>query len=73
MANALQQVAGKDVANLIQWKVDPQVYAIVSSWPSQFSHLRATQLGLNPDSSVVSLIRAYILRYPQAVSCVIKG
>jgi nucleoside-diphosphate-sugar epimerase len=73
MANALQEVAGKDVANLIQWKVDPQVYAIVSSWPSQFSHLRATQLGLNPDSSIVSLIRAYILRYPQAVSCVIKG
>ena len=73
MANALQEVAGKDVANLIEWKVDPQVYAIVSSWPSQFSHLRATQLGLNPDSSVVSLIRAYILRYPQAVSCVIKG
>jgi nucleoside-diphosphate-sugar epimerase len=73
MANALQEVAGKDVANLIQWKVDPQVYAIVSSWPSQFSHLRATLLGLNPDSSIVSLIRAYILRYPQAVSCVIKG
>ena len=72
MAKALQEVAGKEVANFLQWKVDHQVQAIVSSWPSQFSHLRATRLGLNPDSSVVSLIQAYALRHPHAVSCVIK-
>ncbi len=72
MAEALQELAGKEVANLLQWKLDPQVHAIVSSWPSQFSHLRASQLGLNPDSSVGDLIRAYVMRHPQAVSCSIR-
>ena len=69
MAKTLEQVAGPRVAGLLEWKVDPKIQAIVSSWPSRFDTHRARALGLLPDASVQSLIRSYAASNPQAISC----
>lgn len=72
MADALTEIAGKNISNLLKWKVDEKIYAIVNSWPSKFDHLRASTLGLSADNSVSHLIQTYALRYPAAVSCPIR-
>lgn len=72
MADALTEIAGKNISNLLKWKVDEKIYTIVNSWPSKFDHLRASTLGLSADNSVSHLIQTYALRYPAAVSCPIR-
>jgi nucleoside-diphosphate-sugar epimerase len=67
MAKALEIVAGPAVARLLQWQVDPKISEIVSGWPGQFDNIRAHQLGLKADDSVISLIQAYARRHPQAI------
>jgi nucleoside-diphosphate-sugar epimerase len=69
MAQALKEVAGSDVAALLDWQVDPKVQAIVSGWPSQFDNDRAKSLGLVADTSVKSLIQSYATRHPHAITC----
>jgi nucleoside-diphosphate-sugar epimerase len=69
MAQALKEVAGNDVASLLDWKVDYKVQTIISGWPSQFDNDRAKSLGLVSDTSVKSLIQSYASRHPSAVSC----
>jgi nucleoside-diphosphate-sugar epimerase len=69
MAQALKEVAGTDVAALLEWEVDGKVEAIVSGWPSQFDSDRAKSLGLCADTSVKSLLQSYASRHPQAISC----
>jgi nucleoside-diphosphate-sugar epimerase len=69
MAQALKEVAGNDVAALLDWKVDAKVQAIVSGWPSQFDNDRAKSLGLVADTSVKSLIQSYASRHPSAINC----
>jgi hypothetical protein len=69
MAQALKEVAGDDVAALLNWEIDAKVQAIVSGWPSQFDNDRAKSLGLVADTSVKSLIQSYASRHPQAISC----
>ena len=69
MAQALKEVAGAEVAQRLQWQLDPKVQAIVSGWPSQFDNVRAKALGLTADSSVKSLIQSYAARHPQAIAC----
>lgn len=69
MAQALAQVAGPEVAARLDWVTDPKVHAIVSGWPSHFDTRRAQALGLHPDASVASLLRAYAQRHPDAVTC----
>ncbi len=68
MAKTLEQVAGPRVASLLEWKVDPKIQAIVSSWPSRFDTHRARALGLLPAASVQSLIRSYAASNPQAIN-----
>lgn len=69
MAQALQEVAGNDVATLLNWQIDAKVQAIVSGWPSQFDSDRAKRLGLIADSSVKSLLQSYASRHPSAIRC----
>lgn len=69
MAQALKEVAGHDVAALLDWEVDAKVQAIVSGWPSQFDSDRAKSLGLCANTSVKSLLQSYASRHPQAISC----
>ena len=60
MATALEKVAGKAIADLIDWTPDPVIANIVTSWPASIDAARARTLGLQPDTDFASIIRAYI-------------
>lgn len=60
MADALQRVAGEKVAALIEWRIDPAISRIVSSWPSTIQAERANNLGLFAEKSFDDIIAAYI-------------
>ena len=64
MAAALEKVAGKRVADLIDWTPDPVIARIVTSWPARIDAGRATALGLQPDASFESIIRNYLRETP---------
>jgi D-erythronate 2-dehydrogenase len=68
MALALEQMAGKDVAALIDWTPDPVIARIVTSWPATIDAARARALGLLPDSDFASIIAAYLSENPRTVS-----
>lgn len=65
MAHALQRVAGKAVADLIDWTPDPAVARIVTSWPANIDAGRARELGLLPDTSFEAIIEAYLSENPR--------
>ena len=67
MADALEKVAGKAVADLIDWTPDPAIINIVTSWPATIDAARARALGLLPDSSFDALIGEYLRDNAQAV------
>lgn len=60
MLQALRDVAGPDVADLVRPEPDPAVEAIVASWPARFDNARARGLGLEPDADVAAVIRQYL-------------
>ena len=60
MAAALEKLAGKAAADLIDWTPDPAIANIVTSWPATIDAARARALGLQPDSDFESIIAAYI-------------
>jgi D-erythronate 2-dehydrogenase len=68
MALALEQLAGKAVADLIDWTPDPAIAKIVTSWPANIDAARARALGLLPDSDFASIIAAYLRENPRTVS-----
>jgi nucleoside-diphosphate-sugar epimerase len=47
-------------SSLVQRSPDPEVAAIVGTWPALFSPVRAVELGFAHHESVVELIRAFI-------------
>ncbi|MFG2647761.1 D-erythronate dehydrogenase [Streptomyces sp. NPDC048436] len=68
MLDTLRRVAGDTVADLVTVAPDPAVEAIVGSWPAVFDNARATALGLEPDESFESVLRAYVDDHPGAVT-----
>jgi nucleoside-diphosphate-sugar epimerase len=60
MVQALREVAGPTVADLIDWVPDPAIEAILHSWPSRFVPDRAYRLGLRPDEDFRAIIRDYL-------------
>lgn len=58
MAAALKRLAGKAVADLIDWTPDAAIAAIVSSWPARIDAARANALGLLPDADFESIVAA---------------
>ena len=68
MAAALERVAGKQVAALIDWTPDPAVAKIVTSWPAHIDAVRARGLGLLPDPDFETIIRDYVLENPNGVA-----
>lgn len=60
MAEALDRVTGHDASRLIEWSHDPQVQAIIGSWPSRFHADRAAALGLHPVDSVDEIVREFV-------------
>lgn len=68
MLGTLRRVAGDAVADLVTVAPDPAVEAIVGSWPAVFDNARAAALGLTPDESFESVLRAYAEDHPRAVT-----
>ena len=64
MAAALEKIAGKAIADLIDWTPDPVIANIVTSWPASIEAARARALGLLPDTDFESIIAAYIKEKP---------
>jgi nucleoside-diphosphate-sugar epimerase len=67
MAAALERVAGKDAAALLDWQPDPAIEKLVRSWPGDVAWDRARALGLGNDASFEAIVREYIAENPQAV------
>jgi nucleoside-diphosphate-sugar epimerase len=60
MAEALDRVVGAGTSELIDWRVDPDVTAMVASWPARIRTDRAAALGLQTERSFDDVIRAYL-------------
>ncbi len=57
---ALRQVAGAKVADLIVPKPDPDVAALIARWPEAFTATRAKTLGFRAEDSFADIIQTYI-------------
>jgi len=66
MVEALDRVAGAALSELVDWDVDPDVEAIVGTWPARFSTPRAHRLGLHADTSFDDVVRDYLTDNPGA-------
>jgi nucleoside-diphosphate-sugar epimerase len=51
MLEALEKVAGKEVASLVTVRPDPTITKIVGGWPSKFDCERTHRFGLQPDTT----------------------
>ncbi len=71
MAAALERVAGKAVADLIDWTPDVTIRTIVATWPARINAQRAAGLGLLPEPDFETLIREYIRENTDAVKVAI--
>jgi nucleoside-diphosphate-sugar epimerase len=60
MVDALERVAGAEVAQRVKWNEDEVVKRIVNSWPGDFEALRAKALGFTADIDFASVIRAHM-------------
>ncbi len=65
MALALEKLGGKPAADLIDWKPDPAIANIVTSWPAVIDAARARGLGLMPDPDFESIVRDYMRENPR--------
>ena len=55
-----ERVAGADVVNRIEWKADPRIERIVSTWPGALDSRRALTLGFPRDENFDAVIRQYV-------------
>lgn len=60
MVSALREVAGDAVAARVQWRYDPAIDRIVSTWPSRFRASAGPALGMRADADFESVVRAYL-------------
>jgi nucleoside-diphosphate-sugar epimerase len=57
---ALREIAGQDVVNLIKPQPDPDIAKIVAGWPRDFAPERAIALGFEAETSFAEIIKTYI-------------
>lgn len=57
---AVERAAGSGAAGLVEWKADPFIRNIVTTWPSAFTLAKANRIGLAADQSVDEIVRNYI-------------
>jgi nucleoside-diphosphate-sugar epimerase len=67
MADALEQVAGREATALLDWTPDAAIQKLVDTWPGNIRADRAAGLGLMPDASFEQVIRDYVRENPQAI------
>jgi D-erythronate 2-dehydrogenase len=60
MAAALRRVAGDAVADRIDWRHDPAVDRLVSTWPAAFTAALGRSLGMRADRDFDAIVAAYI-------------
>ena len=60
MLQALEDVAGRQVRQLVRFERDERIAGIVANWARGASSERALALGLRPDASFTSIIEQYI-------------
>ncbi|MBC7716023.1 MAG: NAD-dependent epimerase/dehydratase family protein [Pseudorhodobacter sp.] len=65
MAEALEKLAGKATADLIDWVPNAAIAQIVTSWPSKIDAGRAHALGLLPDPDFESIVADYMRENPR--------
>ena len=59
MLAVLEEVGGPKARSLVEMKYDPDVDALVRSWPAALDDRRGRELGLPADSDLESMVRAY--------------
>lgn len=60
MAEAVRRAAGEAAYRRIKWQPDPQIQAIVGSWPQALASPRADALGFPRDSGIDEAVRFFI-------------
>lgn len=60
MVDALEKIAGKNVANRIDWTPDPVIRKIVDVWMTDFDAQRGRELGFEADHSFEEIIMGHI-------------
>jgi uncharacterized protein (DUF1501 family) len=60
MLEVLRLVGGHDAMRLISRVDDPEVAAIVGTWPARFDHARALALGFRTHEGLEAVVRAFL-------------
>src|SRR5712671_2630588 len=60
MAAAMRRAGGEAAHARLRWQPDPQIQAIVSSWPPVLSTPRAEALGFGRDKNIDEVVQAFI-------------
>src|SRR5438128_1535872 len=60
MASALRRAGGEAAHARLRWQADPQIQAIVSSWPPVLATPRAEALGFGRDKNIDEVVQAFI-------------
>lgn len=66
--DALEMLAGSNVRQLVSVQLDPDVVKLVSTWAAHLDTPRALSMGFVADPDFMSIVRAYITDYAEAVS-----
>jgi hypothetical protein len=59
MLAVLEKVGGAQARSLVELEYDPDVDALVRSWPAVLDDRRGRELGLPADPDLESMVRAY--------------
>ena len=60
MLDSLERHTNRETANRVQFRPDPAVHAIVSSWPTAVDNTRALQLGFSVDGDFDGFVRQFL-------------
>ena len=60
MAAALRRAGGEAAAARLRWQPEPQIQAIISSWPKALASPRAEALGFDRDRGIDEVVEAFI-------------
>ena len=63
MVSALEEIAGQEVVDRIDWKPDAFLESIVLTWPAHFKTERGAALGFYEESSVHEIIKNFIANH----------
>jgi len=65
MLQSLEKITNKETVERVQFKLDPSIDKIVSSWPGKLDNTRALQLGFSMDENFDQFITQFITNSKQ--------